>query len=179
MEISKSSWHYRLLSFFGMDIPTSLCPYFWKTVFVCIISLFACVVVSAVAWAVLYLGGLIWLFPNLPNGMDPVSFTFTLTASQHFDVIWRSFVVDICFIFTVMCVLYILAKDFRKFVHGSVYNSKLMKDRRKHEDYDDYIWDKKDRKRSRKNYKEEHPGLVKSFYKAHKDKVCPFLTFKD
>jgi hypothetical protein len=28
--ISKTSWHYKLLDFFGWWHPTSLCPYFWK-----------------------------------------------------------------------------------------------------------------------------------------------------
>lgn len=33
MIINKSSWHYRLLKAADMNIPNSLCPYFWKLVF--------------------------------------------------------------------------------------------------------------------------------------------------
>lgn len=33
MKINTKSWHYRLLEGMGVNIPRSLCPYFWKVVF--------------------------------------------------------------------------------------------------------------------------------------------------
>lgn len=45
MNINKSSWHYRLLNALFNKIPTSLCPYFWKTV-----------------WALVMVSGLTTLF---------------------------------------------------------------------------------------------------------------------
>lgn len=38
MKINKKSWHYRLLKFMEADVPTSLCPYFWKVVFLTIFA---------------------------------------------------------------------------------------------------------------------------------------------
>lgn len=34
MKIDKNSWHYRFLRAMNADIPKSLCPYFWKTLFI-------------------------------------------------------------------------------------------------------------------------------------------------
>ncbi|QBX32645.1 hypothetical protein Asfd1_19 [Aeromonas phage Asfd_1] len=47
MKINTKSWHYRFLKSIDADIPTSLCPYFWKVVFSlsvtsAIISLLVC-----------------------------------------------------------------------------------------------------------------------------------------
>ncbi|QMV28947.1 hypothetical protein AP1_0240 [Aeromonas phage AP1] len=38
MNINKSSWHYRLLNSLFDKIPTSLCPYFWKTVWALVMA---------------------------------------------------------------------------------------------------------------------------------------------
>lgn len=38
MKINKKSWHYRFLRAVDANIPTSLCPYFWKTVWVTMLT---------------------------------------------------------------------------------------------------------------------------------------------
>lgn len=60
MKLSKTSWHYRLHAWLGeeKDIPTNLCPYFWRLFFVLLImaagafiTIGAMYKLSAVAWA--------------------------------------------------------------------------------------------------------------------------------
>jgi len=70
MNISKESWHYRLLK--GIDLlkspiygAESLCPYFWKVVF-------AAVVLPVIALAVAWIGTMPlwwWLLPDMPLGL--------------------------------------------------------------------------------------------------------------
>jgi hypothetical protein len=178
MIISKNAWHYRLMSFFDMKIPTSLCPYFWKTV-ACfgMIAMFT-VIALAIIWALFFLGGLMILYPNLPNGLDPVSFTFTLSLSEVGPVILKSLFCDLCLFGGIFVALYVVFSGFRRFIHGIIYDSRLFSKIRKHEDYDDYRWKKKSAQRESKNHKRENPGLIRSYMKARKSKFCPTLEFK-
>ena len=41
MQISRNSWHYRLINFLDFDHPDNLCAYCWKTIWAIVFSAFA------------------------------------------------------------------------------------------------------------------------------------------
>ena len=69
MKIKTSSWHYRLHSRLDWEIPTSLCGYFWKTVWMFVIALVLGPIVLAITPFAL---GFIWVVERLDNLNDEI-----------------------------------------------------------------------------------------------------------
>lgn len=59
MEISKSSWHYKVIKFWNPRVPYNLCAYMRKLVFSLIISVIAAGAACGLAWACLYT--MVWM----------------------------------------------------------------------------------------------------------------------
>lgn len=117
MIINKSSWHYRLLTSMDCNIPKSLCPYFWKTIFVsfmvCALSSIAAFVVSVCVYG--------WsLLVYAPNESI---FQYLLNCSlyEHLRNVAVSIGITIGGAFTVVLCLYLLVSDVRELIHGSIY----------------------------------------------------------
>lgn len=165
MIISRDSWHYKLLNKFDFRIPSSLCPYFWKVVLCVGLSIILGVVLIAFAFAIIHGIGYATFFKG-------VSF-FDLTLWQHIQCVLYSLLIDLCIVITVCSGFYILSKSVRSETHEFVYESKLFAKIRKYEDYNEYL------KANKKGYyKERKPGILLSYLKAKKEKVCPTLEFK-
>ncbi|UOX40353.1 hypothetical protein OBDJBBDK_00029 [Aeromonas phage AhFM11] len=52
MKINTKSWHYRFLRNLDTNIPTSLCPYFWKVVFLLLMCIFGLSMFTAFMWVI-------------------------------------------------------------------------------------------------------------------------------
>lgn len=178
MIISKNSWHYRLLSFFDMKIPTSLCPYFWKSVFAHGVVAVVLTMVSACLFFLFFLTGMIQLYPNIPDGLNPFTLLAVLSWTEIGQIILYSLKNDLYIIMSVISILYVLFAGTRRFFHGLIYDSALFAKIRKHDDYDDYRRFKDKKRRESKDYKEAHPSVIKEYLKARKSKICPMLEFK-
>jgi len=68
MNISKKSWHYRLVDWLGFEVYSNICPYFWQVIF----SMALCVIVALFAVCVLFFASAplwFWLYPDYQFGI--------------------------------------------------------------------------------------------------------------
>lgn len=170
MIINKTSWHYRLLSMWDCKIPRSLCPYFWKTLFMSIWTVFVACFVIVIFIAIVYGLGFAILYSNHVD-VDMRNL-FNLSLIDHLKCVGMSLAVDVGITFCVLMFFFVFVRDFRELVNERVYDSKLMANVRKHEDYYEYTLSKNKQKRIKKS------NLLIEFLKAKKEKVCPTLEFK-
>lgn len=164
MIINRTSWHYRLLSALDFNIPRSLCPYFWKTMFALAFSLIVIIVCCVIFGAMTYGLGYA-VFYNVP--------LVELSLIDHLICVGVSLLIDIGITSIVLLFFYIFVRDFRETIHEKVYESRFLKNIRKHDDYYDYqVANKKG------DFKVKKKNLLVEFLKAKKEKVCPTLEFK-
>lgn len=165
MIISRDSWHYKLLNKFDFRVPGSLCPYFWKVVLCVGLSIVFGVIALVMLWGATHGLGYATAFKG--------ALIFDLTLWQHIQCVLYSLMFDLCIALIIFIVFYIFFKDVRSDTHEFVYESKLFAKIRKHEDYNEYL------KANKKGYyKDRKPGILMSYVKAKKEKVCPTLKFK-
>lgn len=124
MNISVNSWHYKLIDFFGMTHPKSLCPYFWTVV-----------------WSVLLAAALL----------------FALTYPIH-QFFWGSDVL----LSILSSVTWVLAGAWLRWVLYEL--DKLGEPIFKFE---------------RKPRPHKEPGVLLSYLKAKKEKMCPRINFTE
>lgn len=165
MIISRDSWHYKLLNKFDFRIPSSLCPYFWKVVLCVGLSIILGAISLGLVWALFYGIGHEIFFKGVSS--------FDLTLWQHVQCVLYSVLFDLWISVVIYSGFYIFSKGVRSETHEFVYESKLFAKIRKYEDYNEYL------KANKKGYyKERKPGILLSYLKAKKEKVCPTLEFK-
>lgn len=137
--ISRSSWHYRMTqwswSHFGKEPSSSLCGYFWQTVFSPVIVLCFYVVlliaVSALALFAFYLCGA--FLCNFLHWINILPATFDIVPGE-FN--WRHLVISVVIDAVIFVLMYY------------------------------------------KNHK-NHDSVFIEYIKAKKNKICPFIVYKD
>jgi len=77
MEISKHSWHYKLLDFLSMSAPQTLCRYFWKVIFALLWFIGGGVCLLFVGWTFGYMMShavisLVFFFMGETGGANPL-----------------------------------------------------------------------------------------------------------
>lgn len=174
MIINRNSWHYRLLKFWDVNHPNSLCPYFWKTVWCIIISSLIGIVLSLIAFGALYGLGFMYYFGNHSSGF--IDIVLSVGFIGQLKIVGMSILISIIFVSVICLLIYALISDFRKLIHGLIYENVIPAEKRSFDDYDQYYYEKTRQKRALKAASE--PSLLRTFIKARKEKLCPMLEFK-
>lgn len=174
MIINRNSWHYRLLKFWDVDHPSSLCPYFWKTVWCIIISTLIVGALSFITFGALYGLGFMYYFGNHSSGF--IDIVLSVGFIGQLKIVGMSILITVIFITAICLLLYALISDFRKLIHGLIYENVVPAKNRSFDDYDQYYYEKTRQKRALKAASE--PSLLRTFIKARKEKLCPMLEFK-
>lgn len=92
MKIKRTSWHYRLLDFFSMQVPGNLCTYFWKVFFTGVLGALIffvaipCVIFTAVSPFVL--GVLYFLVGSAPGSIIMIIGTAAIIVAAVFGFIF-------------------------------------------------------------------------------------------
>ncbi|QXO12748.1 hypothetical protein pEaSNUABM49_00535 [Erwinia phage pEa_SNUABM_49] len=158
MNISTNSWHYKMnefvYEFLNKNVATSLCGYFWQTVFAPIITLtlaiVGLIVISILSWGALYLVGA--LFSNFLVWINVLPEAFQLVKNV-FN--WRFIPMSILFDVLVIAVFY------GKYKYSSYKERKIEEAKEKGAPID------------------SKPLLVIEYIKAKKRKICPLINFTD
>lgn len=158
MNISTNSWHYKMNKFVhgrlrvGVDVSTSLCGYFWQTVFSPIIVitfvLVGLLTITCMAWVFLYvIGG---LFSTVLVVFDILPESYILKpTSYNLAFIPMSIIADI-----------LLVGVFHvSFIYKSYKERKIQESLEKNKPID------------------SKPLLVIEYIKAKKRKICPLINF--
>ncbi|BBC78157.1 membrane protein [Escherichia phage EcS1] len=157
MQIKRNSWHYKLNMFYCNNsewrIPTSLCPYFWKTLFFTCFASFKALIIGFFAWFLgheiaiwlasyigIHLGTIGAIVPGVIVGAIMLATTIAVGLGIAFGTHW----------------VYEYIKDY-------------FEERRY----------RKRRERIESGVPEKEPSLLVSFIKAKKSKYCPSLEFID
>lgn len=153
MIIKKNSWHYRMNVWKRHEWRTqkarTLCGYFWFTVGTMLLT----ISVPFMAYLVLFiLGG------SMVHDMRVLVFIAELPTYWNFATYPLTGVVFICGILAICACLFLI---FWAAVHTGAWVEKKLKSRPKKE----------------KTVRE--PGLLASYLKARKEKVCPIIKFEE
>lgn len=170
MIINTNSWHYRLIKKFDIRHPTSLCPYFWKTVWCCVMSTFIIAFCTAAITFVGYLYGATTLAQL--SGLSTSAYIASLDWYMHPLVVLASLTCTALTLLFVGFVCYLIIPDLRQDVNEAIYDKFLPKKLKSYEDYSVrcHILSR--------NKRNKAPNMIKAFFKARKEKICPTLEFK-
>lgn len=150
MKINTSSWHYKLVTWFGQNsAPRTLCPYFWKGVWHAVVASSVAGFISLVGWGMGtdILAKILLMFGIV---LSPVAIA----------------VPGILFGWLICAIVVGVIGG----IFWSCFKSKELIEKRKE--------DKKQAAIEAGTYKEPEPSIFKEFVKAKHRKVCPFLEFK-
>lgn len=150
MIINANSWHCRFHDLFWNNRPKSLCPYFWRIVLT--IFLF---IVGGIGALCVCLGAGITVV-DIAGYMDYLN-SYSIYTSAPIAIIIGA--VSIAILSSII----VFANKISKRISQWKYER----------DYKKYLHGLEELKEPKQ------PGLLKSFIKAHKEKFCPTLEFKD
>ncbi|QYN80546.1 hypothetical protein [Kosakonia phage Kc304] len=156
MQIKRDSWHYKLNMFYSnreWNIPTSLCPYFWKTAF---FTLFAFIKASAVCIVA-------WCMGN----------SLTVWLLSKIGVVLSSTVVAVPSVFVGLIMIATIGAVCFGIAFGAHWLTEWVKDYLEERKY------QKEKERRESGIPPKEPSLMMSFIKAKKSKFCPSIEFVD
>lgn len=170
MIINTNSWHYRLIKKFDIRHPTSLCPYFWKTVWCCVMSAFIIAFCTAAIVFVGYLYGATTLAQL--SGLSTSTYIMSLDWYMHPLVVLASLACTALTLLFVGFICYLIISDLRYDINEAIYDKWLPKSFKSHKNYGvrDMV--------RHSNKCAKAPNMIKAFFKARKEKICPTLEFK-
>lgn len=155
MNISKKSWHYKMNMFFSDQneyrIPTSLCPYFWKTTFFVFMTAMAVSMLSLFSWA-MGEGVFSWIMAYFGISLGAIA---SAVPSALIGAV---------------LILTVFALIFGLFFGGGWVKNKIV-------DKFDEIKEQKEEERIKLGLPKKEPNLLISFIKAKKQKFCPNIDF--
>ncbi|UJJ22089.1 hypothetical protein [Erwinia phage Virsaitis27] len=156
MQIDRNSWHFKLNKFYSGNewkIPTSLCPYFWKTAFFTLFAFIKAVGVASLAW-MLGNGLTVWLLGVVGITTGSV---VTAISSVFVGLILIAAIGAVCF----------------GIAFGVHWLTEWVKDYLEERKY------QKEKERRESGIPPKEPSLMMSFIKAKKSKFCPSIEFVD
>lgn len=161
MKISKKSWHYRFQIWARekLDLreypPQSLCPYFWSTIGLGLLTAIAGVIVGVIWTAVTVAGALVWLWSVMTNRDERLA---KKQAAKDALIMERA---------RIQRAIYELEDLF--------YAKKISREEfeRRYAELKAKLYGEK------KVEKVKEPSLIMEFIRAKKAKVCPLIEFVD
>lgn len=150
MEISRQSWHYRLLEELDVCPSQSLCIYFWKVVG-CIAALTTVTAVTVSA----AISMMCWFVFACVYGFDIVSIMSQFIDSKYMLMFMATGYIGWSLVLVIVYAIVVVYAVVKAITIGAFTTDKM------------------------KMFKGNPDSLVSNFVQAKKDKVCPVLTFKD
>lgn len=150
MNINKTSWHYRLVTWNDTEnAPRTLCPYFWKGVWNALLSLSVMFFIIFAGWGV---------------GVDLATWLFAKcgVALTTIAGIVPGIIVGWLLIASALGIIFTISYGIHKFFSNR-------KERKEEAEWE-----------ARKNgtYVKPEPNIIWAFVKSRKQKYCPMLEFK-